>query len=410
MGANKEVCLGRSVIPSHQVEKRLIPQGIGAQCINLEKYVAEGEEKTEVKFASRLHLRIFLDGLYHVFDEPTYDSSDLRATSSKLRPEKIGVLELGILKAEGLLPPKSKDGRGTTDAYCAGDKNDGTGDPRLGKVRIRLAITVIYTHSYPLLVLQPNGLKKMGELHLAVKFSGNNWINLFHTYSQPLLPMMHYLQPLSVYQLDSLRHQATYILSSRLGRADPPLRREVVEYMLDTGENRWSLRRAKANCERVMTCLSGIVVLWREFDQIRHWKINSAITVLIYSLFVAMVMCPKLILTAFFLAPFVLGVWCFPQRDSYAMRPPRLRVGIPSIPQNFLWRLPAKTDSMLLFHLTLFSLRISLADKYSFWSLRSTPIKITGKQQLQKLIKKLPQKISVVQDCSPWKASRNTLL
>jgi hypothetical protein len=118
MGANKEVCLGRSVIPLHQVEKRLIPQGIGAQCINLEKYVAEGEEKTEVKFARRLHLRIFLDGLYHVFDEPTYDSSDLRATSSKLRPEKIGVLELGILKAEGLLPPKSKDGRGTTNAYC----------------------------------------------------------------------------------------------------------------------------------------------------------------------------------------------------------------------------------------------------------------------------------------------------
>jgi len=109
MGVNKEVCLGRSVIPLHQVEKRLMPQAIGAQCINLEKYVAEGEEKTEVKFASRLHLRIFLDGLYHVFDEPTYYSSDLRATSPKLPPEKIGVLELGILKAEGLLPTKSKE-------------------------------------------------------------------------------------------------------------------------------------------------------------------------------------------------------------------------------------------------------------------------------------------------------------
>jgi hypothetical protein len=53
--------------------------------------------------------------------------------------------------------------------------------------------------------------------------------------------MMHYLQPLSVYQLYSSRHQATYVLSLRLGRADPPLRREVVEYMLDTGENRWKL-------------------------------------------------------------------------------------------------------------------------------------------------------------------------
>nr|TKR99165.1 hypothetical protein D5086_0000195540 [Populus alba] len=123
----------------------------------------EGEEKTEVKFSSRLHMRIFFDGLYHVFDEPTYYSSDLRATSPKLRPEKIGVSELVVTI-------------GVFD-NChlqAGDKNDGTSDPRLGKVSIRLSTLEtgrIYTHSYPLLVLQPNGLKKMGELHLAVKFS-----------------------------------------------------------------------------------------------------------------------------------------------------------------------------------------------------------------------------------------------
>jgi hypothetical protein len=220
--------------------------------------------------------------------------------------------------------------------------------------------------------------------------------------------------------------------------------------MLDTGVNRWSLRRGKANCERVMACLSGILFIWRQFDQTRHWK-NSAVTILIYSLFAAMVMSPKLILPAFFLAFFVLGVWRFPKRPrhpphmdtklshaetaqhdeldeefdtfptskqgealktrydrlrgiagrlmimigdlatqlerihalvswrdpratamflifcliacilvhkvqfrylvlvtwTYAMRPPRLRVGIPSIPQSFLRRLPAKTDSML---------------------------------------------------------------
>ncbi|KAB5560597.1 hypothetical protein DKX38_005554 [Salix brachista] len=501
MGADKDVCLGRSVVPLHQLEKRLLPQPIGDQWITLQKYVSEGEEKREVKFAGRLHLRIFLDGVYHVFDEPTCYCSDLRATSPRLWPEKIGVLELGILKAEGLPPTKSKDGRGTTDAYCVakygqkwvrtstivdnyapkwneqyywdvydpytvvtigvfdnyhlqeGDKNGGKRDPRLGKVRIRLSTLEtgkIYTHSYPLVVLQPNGLKKMGELHLAVKFSCDNWIDLFHTYSQPLLPMMHYLTPLSVYQLDSLRHQATYTLSLRLGRADPPLSREVVECMLDTGVNRWSLRRGKANCERVMACLSGIVFLWRLFDQIRHWK-NPSITILIYSLFVVMVISPKLMLSTFFLAFFVLGVWRFPKRPrhpphmdtklshaetaqydeldeefdtfptskqgealktrydrlrgiagrlmimigdlatqlerihalvswrdprattmflifcliacvlalqvqfrylvlvtwTYAMRPPRLRVGIPSIPQNFLRRLPAKTDSML---------------------------------------------------------------
>ncbi|KAG6754883.1 hypothetical protein POTOM_040684 [Populus tomentosa] len=337
----------------------------------------EGEEKTEVKFSSRLHLRIFLDGLYHVFDEPTYYSSDLRATSPKLRPEKIGVSELVVTI-------------GVFD-NChlqAGDKNDGASDPRLGKVKIRLSTLQtgrIYTHSYPILVLQPNGLKKMGELHLAVKFSCNNWINL-------------------------------------LGRADPPLRREVVEYMLDTGENRWSLRRAKANYQfsnhipdilivrrhgyvpktNIDCILSSSFRAWslvlsietdvidEEFDSFPSSKqgeglktrydrlrgISGRLMIIIGDLATQLERNIHALLS-----------WRDPRAtamDSYAMRPPRLRVGIPSIPQNFLRRLPAKTDSMLHFHLTLFSLRISLADKYYFWSLRSTPIKITGKQQLQK--------------------------
>ena len=68
-------------------------QAIGSQWINLEKYVVEGEEETEVKFACRLHLRIYLNGLYHVFDEPTYYSSDLWATSPRLWPEKTRVFE-----------------------------------------------------------------------------------------------------------------------------------------------------------------------------------------------------------------------------------------------------------------------------------------------------------------------------
>jgi hypothetical protein len=32
---------------------------------------------------------------------------------------------------------------------------------------------------------------------------------------------------------------------------------------------------------------------------------------------------------------------------SYVLRPPRLRIDLPSVPQNFFRRLPAKTDSML---------------------------------------------------------------
>ncbi|KAJ4832262.1 FT-interacting protein 3 [Turnera subulata] len=362
--ANKEECLGRSVIPLQQVEKRFFPPSMGDQWINLERYVIEGQEVKEVKFACRLHLRIFLDGVYHVFDEPTYYSSDLRATSPNLWPEKIGILELGILKAEGLPPIKNKAGRGTIDAYCvakyghkwvrtttmvdnfapvwneqyywdvydpytvitigvfdnnhlAGEgKNAGKRNPSIGKVRIRLSTLEtgrIYTHAYPLIVLEKDGLKKMGELHLAVKFTCTSLINLVQTYTQPLLPMMHYLNPLSVYQLDLLRHQATYILALKLGRADPPLRKEVVEYMLDTGANKWSLRKGKANVERIMICLSGFVAFWRWFDKIRKWN-NPAATILILLLYIVMVINPHLILPTFFFTIFVAGVLHFPKR------------------------------------------------------------------------------------------------
>jgi len=81
IGASKEVCLGRSVIPLYRVEKRLLTGPIGSQSINFESCVVECEEKKEVKFACGLHLRIFLDGVRLVFEEPTYYSSDLRATS-----------------------------------------------------------------------------------------------------------------------------------------------------------------------------------------------------------------------------------------------------------------------------------------------------------------------------------------
>lgn len=116
IGTNKEDRLGKSVIPSQKVEKRWLLPSVGDQWINPERHLVEGEEKKAVEFASRLHLRIFLDGVYHVFGEPTYCYSDVRGTSPKLWPNKIGILELGILKVEVLIAMKSKDGRGTTNA------------------------------------------------------------------------------------------------------------------------------------------------------------------------------------------------------------------------------------------------------------------------------------------------------
>ncbi|KAL5719588.1 FT-interacting protein 3 [Ranunculus cassubicifolius] len=365
---NKDETLGKCVIPLQHVDRRRDHKPVHTRWYNLEKHIiVDGEKKKDVKFASRIHLRLCLDGGYHVLDESTHYSSDLRPTDKQLWKPNIGVLELGILSAGGLMPMKTKDGRGTTDAYCVAkygqkwvrtrtiidsfapkwneqytwevydpctvitigvfdnwhlhgaDKNGGAKDSRIGKVRIRLSTLEterVYTHSYPLLVLHNSGVKKMGEIQLAVRFSCTSTLNMMYIYSQPLLPKMHYLHPLSVIQLDSLRHQATQIVSMRLSRAEPPLRKEIVEYMLDVDSHMWSMRRSKANFFRIMNVLGGVIGVCRWFDQICNWK-NPLTTVLIHILFIILVLYPELILPTIFLYLFLIGLWYYRWRTRH---------------------------------------------------------------------------------------------
>ncbi|XP_010479644.1 PREDICTED: FT-interacting protein 1-like isoform X2 [Camelina sativa] len=367
---NKDEVLGRCAVPLQYLDKRFDHRPVNSRWFNLEKHVImEGGEKKEIKFASKIHMRICLEGGYHVLDESTHYSSDLRPTAKQLWKPNIGVLELGVLNATGLMPMKAREGgRGTTDAYCVakygqkwirtrtiidsftprwneqytwevfdpctvvtvgvfdnchlhgGDKNNGGGkDSRIGKVRIRLSTLEadrVYTHSYPLLVLHPNGVKKMGEIHLAVRFTCSSLLNMMYMYSLPLLPKMHYLHPLTVSQLDNLRHQATQIVSTRLTRAEPPLRKEVVEYMLDVGSHMWSMRRSKANFFRIMGVLSGIIAVGKWFEQICVWK-NPITTVLIHILFIILVIYPELILPTIFLYLFLIGVWYYRWRPRH---------------------------------------------------------------------------------------------
>lgn len=368
VGSNKDEILGKCVIPLHNVQRRLDHKPVNTRWYNLEKHtIVEGEQKKETKFASRIHLRLCLDGGYHVLDESTHYSSDLRPTAKQLWKSSIGILELGVISAQGLMPMKTKDGRGTTDAYCVakygqkwvrtrtivdsfipkwneqyiwevfdpctvltigvfdnGHIHGGGKDSRIGKVRIRLSTLEtdrVYTHSYPLLVLHhPSGVKKMGEIQLAVRFTCLSLINMLHLYSHPLLPKMHYIHPLSVIQLDSLRHQAMQIVSMRLSRAEPPLRKEVVEYMLDVDSHMWSMRRSKANFFRIMGVLSGLIAVGKWFDSICHWK-NPLTSILIHILFIILVLYPELILPTIFLYLFLIGIWNYRWR---ARHPPHM--------------------------------------------------------------------------------------
>ncbi|ERN11666.1 FT-interacting protein 1 [Amborella trichopoda] len=359
---SKDDVLGKIALPLTIFDKRLDHRPVHSRWFNLEKFgfgVLEGDKRKELKFSSRIHLRVCLEGGYHVLDESTMYISDLRPTAKQLWKPPIGILEVGILSAQGLLPMKTKDGRQTTDSYCVakygpkwvrtrtiidslspkwneqytwevydpctvitlgvfdnchlGTPTSSASDSRIGKVRIRLSTLEtdrIYTHSYPLLVLHPSGLKKMGELQLAVRFTCTSLVNMVHLYGHPPLPKMHYIHPFSVNQVDNLRYQAINIVAMRLGRAEPPLRKEVVDYMLDFDAHAWSMRRSKANFFRIMSLLSGVISVGKWFDDVCHWK-NPITTVLVHILFLILIWYPELILPTLFLYMFLIGIWNF---------------------------------------------------------------------------------------------------
>jgi hypothetical protein len=367
VGPNKDENIGKVVIPLYSVERRADNRPVKSRWCNIEKSMSaavDGDHGKKDKFHSRLHVCVCLDGGYHVLDEPTHYSSDLRPTVKQLWKPSIGVLELGILNAEGLHPMKTKDSKGTSDTYCVakyGNKwvrtrtisnslspkyneqytwevfdpatvltvgvfdnnqiggSSGNKDMKIGKVRIRISTLEtgrVYTHSYPLLVLHNSGVKKMGEIHLAIRFSSTSLMNMMFIYSRPVLPKMHYVRPLSVMQQDWLRHQAVTIVAARLSRAEPPLKKEIVDYMSDANSHLFSMRRSKANFFRLMSVFSGLLSVGRWFGDVCMWK-NPITTVLVHVLFVMLVCFPELILPTVFLYMFVIGIWNFRYRPRY---------------------------------------------------------------------------------------------
>lgn len=381
MGPNKDESLGTVSIPLNSVERRADNRLIHSRWYNIHKHIFDNLHKHSLddgapdplkkerdRFSTRLHLRVCLDGGYHVLDESTQYSSDLRPTAKQLWKPSIGILELGILKADALHPMKSRDGKGTSDTYCVAkyglkwvrtrtiidslnpkyneqytwevhdtatvltigvfDSNHIGGgetglnvhrDMKVGKVRIRISTLEtgrVYTHSYPLLALHPSGVKKMGELHLAIRFSCTSLASMMYIYSRPLLPKMHYVRPLTMTQLEVLRYQAVQIVTARLSRAEPPIRREVVEYMTDAHSHLWSMRRSKANFFRLMSVCNGLLAVAKWFGEVCMWK-NPVTTVLVHVLYLMLVCFPELILPTVFLYMFLIGLWNYRRREKH---------------------------------------------------------------------------------------------
>ncbi|KAF5735186.1 hypothetical protein HS088_TW15G00686 [Tripterygium wilfordii] len=308
-------------------------------------------------YAGRIHVKVCLEGGYHVLDEASHVTSDVRAAAKQLAKAPIGLLEVGIRGATNLLPVKTKDGtRGTTDAYVVAKygpkwvrtrtildrfnprwneqyswdvfdpctvltigafdngryKLDEAGKPgkdvRIGKIRVRLSTldtNRVYLNTYSLTVILPGGAKKMGEVEIAVRFCSSSWLTLIQAYACPMLPRMHYVRPLGPAQQDILRHTAMRIVTTRLARSEPALGQEVVQYMLDSDTHVWSMRKSKANWFRVVGCLSRAATLARWIDGIRTW-LHPPTTIMVHVLLAAVVLCPHLVLPTVFMYAFMI--------------------------------------------------------------------------------------------------------
>ncbi|KFK37796.1 hypothetical protein AALP_AA3G030500 [Arabis alpina] len=345
-------------------------QSIGQTKIHMGSVERRNDDRTEPKsrwfnlagdekkpYSGRIHVKVCLEGGYHVLDEAAHVTSDVRPSAKQLAKPPIGLLEVGVRGATNLLPVKTRDGtRGTTDAYVVAKygpkwvrtrtildrfnprwneqytwdvydpctvltigvfdngryKKDESGkqgrDVRVGKIRVRLStldMNRVYLNSYTLTVILPSGTKKMGEIEIAVRFSCPSWLSIIQAYVTPMLPRMHYVRPLGPAQQDILRHTAMRIVTARLARSEPPLGQEVVQYMLDTDNHVWSMRRSKANWFRVITFLSRAATIARWIHGIRTW-VHTPTTVLVHLLLVAIVLCPHLVLPTIFMYAFLI--------------------------------------------------------------------------------------------------------
>ncbi|KAL6911661.1 hypothetical protein ACP4OV_000466 [Aristida adscensionis] len=366
---DKEEVIGHVHIPFTDFERRWDARPIRPRWYNLVR--PEGAAKIE-KFSAKICVRLCLEGGYRVLSEPVHYLSDVRPAARELwhRRPPIGLVELGIHNAFGLSAMRTRDGRGSCDAYCVakygvkwfrtqtvidslaprfhqqcywdvhdhctvltvavfhncqiGDKGglvagDPVKDVLLGKVRIRLSTLEtgrIYTHAYPLISLHGGGIRKMGELQLAVRFSATSTLGLLQTYAQPHLPAMHYHHPLSIVHQEALRREAVALIAHRLGRMDPPLRRECVEHLCEAHSHRWSMRRSKAHFFRLMAALAPLFAALRWFVDVCHWK-NPVTTVAVHVIFAMLVCCPNLIVPTFFLYKFMLGLWNYRRRPRH---------------------------------------------------------------------------------------------
>lgn len=380
------VPVGSASISLATIERRVDDRKVASKWLDLlpsdEAMRKVGKKAAMHMHGGRLHVRVCLDGGYHVADEPPYASSDFRPSARQLWRPHIGVVELGIVGCKGLLPMRTADGKGCTDAYAVakyGPKwartrtisdsfdpawneqytwpvydpctvltvgvfddppplqpSDGGKDAAcsrpMGKVRIRLSTLEsgrVYRGTYPLIMMLPTGAKRMGDVQLAIRFAASgSALDVLHMYGRPALPVMHHLRPILAVNREALRLAAVRISAAHLARSEPPLRREVVTWMLDAAEPRgFSMRKLRANWNRAVAALSWVADAARWVEDTRSWR-NPTATMLAHAVLVLLAWHPDLAVPTLTLHVAAVGVWKYRRRPRAPAPHPCVRASM----------------------------------------------------------------------------------
>uniref|UniRef100_A0A0D9WVW0 C2 domain-containing protein n=1 Tax=Leersia perrieri TaxID=77586 RepID=A0A0D9WVW0_9ORYZ len=385
--------VGSASVSLAAVERRVDDRKVASRWIDLlptdestKKF--GGGAKRMMMHGGRLHVRLCLDGGYNVADEQPYASSDFRPSARQLWRPPIGVVELGIVGCKELLPMRTADGKGCTDAFAVakygpkwartrtisdsfdpawneqytwpvydpctvltlgvfddpppdhggGEKVDTWMLSRpMGKVRIRLStleIGRVYRGVYPLIMMLPTGAKRMGDVELAVRFAATSAssLDVLATYARPTLPPMHHLRPIPAASRDALRVAAARVTATHLARSEPPLRREVATWMLDAeprggGAASFSMRKLRANWKRATTALAWVGDAARWVEDTRTWR-NPTATALAHAVLVLLAWHPDLVVPTLALHAAAVAVWKYRRRPRSPAPHPCVRASM----------------------------------------------------------------------------------
>nr|GEW71633.1 protein QUIRKY-like [Tanacetum cinerariifolium] len=318
---NHNEVLGTCSIRLQDVDRRLDNKAINTRWFYLEKNVINEGEKKEVKFASRIHLRICLEGGYHVVDESTNHSSDLRPTSKHLWRNSIGVLKVGIMRAHWLLPMMTKEGRGTTDAFCVAKY-------RRKWVRTRTFVssfTPKWDEHYTWEVFDPC-------TYITIGVFDNSHLQSGDRDGEALIEGWGRYRPRILVHMDTRRSYADSLHPDDLDEE-----RDTFPTSLPGGDIlRMRYDRLRSVSGRLQKVAGDLATQGERIQSLLRWRDPAATTVfVVFCLIAAFV----LYATPFYVVIIQIGL--------YVLRHPRFRSKLPSVPLNFIRRLPARTDSML---------------------------------------------------------------